>query len=75
MSVLALHLVFGEGREIHKADTFAHRQRLLLHSIPPVGALEGIFLAFARLVVPARTLPAENLGELRAFSFQLVIKG
>ena len=74
VGVLARDLEFGEGRKIHEAHAVTHRKCLFLDRREPVGALEGILLAFAALVVPPRPLPAEDLRELRAFCLQLVIE-
>ena len=74
VGVLARDLVLGEGRKIHQSHAIANGEGFFFHCREPVGALEGILLAFAALVVPARPLPAEDLRELRAFCLQLVIE-
>ena len=45
-----------------------------LDGLPPVRAAEGEVLALAGFVVPARPLPAEDLLELRATRFQLLMQ-
>src|SRR5262245_49569477 len=68
------HLEFREGRQVHEPDAVAHREAFLTDLPPPVRSLEGMRLSLARRIVPARPLPAEDLGELRARSFQPVMQ-
>src|SRR5688572_7558129 len=75
MCVLSCYLELGEGRQVHEAHALAHSQRFFLHCRPPVRAFEGKVLTLARLVVPARPLPAEDLAELSTLRPEPLVDG